>query len=72
MSKENYCLRIMNAYSLIVNFDGDTPGANVSGPVDGEPAMLDQQMPQWRHYREMLQKTPLVNSMVALDAVFSR
>lgn len=35
-SKEIYCYRILKAYSLIINFDGDAERANVPGPVDGE------------------------------------
>jgi hypothetical protein len=35
-SKENYCYRILKAYSLIVDFDGIPSRENVPAPVEGE------------------------------------
>lgn len=35
-SKEQYCLRILNAYSLIVDFKGIPPRENVPSPIEKE------------------------------------
>lgn len=36
ISKETYCRRILNSYSLIVDFDGEPPRENVSAPIANE------------------------------------
>lgn len=35
-NKVDYCRRILNTYSLIVDFDGEPPRVNVPRPIDGE------------------------------------
>lgn len=43
MKKEEYCYRILKAYSLIVDFDGEPHRINVPSPVDA-----DETLAQWR------------------------
>lgn len=44
MKKEEYCYRILKAYSLIVDFDGEPHRVNVPSPVDDG----DETLAQWR------------------------
>lgn len=43
MKKEEYCYRILKAYSLIVDFDGEPHRINVPSPIDA-----DETLAQWR------------------------
>jgi hypothetical protein len=43
-SKEDYCRRILNTYSLIIDFDGEPSRENVPGPLNDK----DETYGQWK------------------------